>query len=110
MTRLTFGFGYGERSNGSKIPVITARVRLGKITREAARLFGGYSVIRIRGGWINGDGRLVREPGIVLEVVSERRLGELLPIARAFRETIKEVLEQEAIVLTAQTLDLVESR
>lgn len=98
--KIHFGFGRGQRKNGQAITIAESRLAMSLLKHEAARLFGGYSFTRIEGGWVNPAGKLVEEPGGILEVVTTRDYRSMVKLAKAFRETIKQVLDQEAIVLT----------
>lgn len=106
--KISFGFGIGGDRDGSKIPDRIAQANLDCIKREVAYYFGGYSLHKIEGGWINGVSRLVEEPGYVMEVVVVLPLHEVLKQAQRMRDFIKEVLNQEAIVLTITRLPFAE--
>ena len=64
------GLGIGEDRHGNPLGRDVVNGKVAYIEHEAARLFGGYSITESRGGWINDDGRLVREPGLTISIVA----------------------------------------
>lgn len=106
--KISFGFGIGEDRDGSKIPDRIAQANLNCIKREVANYFGDYSLHKIEDGWINGVSRLVEEPGYVMEAVVTLPFHEALQKAQRMRDFIKEILNQEAIVLTITRLPFAE--
>jgi len=69
--KIEFGFGVGEDRDGNVISIERHESALGAIRREAATLFGGYTLTRTEGGWRNPQGRLVEEPGYTLSVLTD---------------------------------------
>jgi hypothetical protein len=106
MTRIQFIFGLGQNKDG--LPIQNEGYKLSAIKREAARLFGGYTYVETAGGWHSPSGMLIEEPGGLLDIVSLRDAESLHKVAVPFRAFIKEVLEQEAIVVTIQKLEVLE--
>lgn len=68
---------------------------------QTAQLFGGYSLDRVTGGWIDPAGRLVREPSTRWQVVTA------LPEAqvRQWAEYLRTAFKQDMVLLTARGLD-----
>lgn len=68
LVNLSFTVGIGFDRLGDAIPANAAEQVLADVQRQAAAEHGGYSLVRLWGGWINPDGLLVQEPAIRLTV------------------------------------------
>ena len=72
--------------------------RLAKLTmaeRRLARAVGGYTRYETRGAWVNPNGDIVEEPGLVYEVVTDNSNA-----VQAFAIAAKVALYQEAVILS----------
>lgn len=95
--KIEFGFGVGEDKNGFSLNSSRVVAGLGNIRKEAARLFGGYTLRSVTGGWVNPEGRLVEEPGYTLQVFDD---GSTNGNRAAMVGVIKEQLNQAAVAVT----------
>lgn len=105
MVRIEITFGVGE--NKHREPIKDLELKLHEISLEAARTFGGYTLIPGSGGWYNGKD-LITENSMTLRLVTERRLGEVFEDARSLRNFVRETLDQAAVVLTIEDVNVVE--
>lgn len=65
------GLGIQEDRNGHIIPPIVYGRAIALIGERAAELFGGYTITDTTGGWVDGHGKLIEEPGITLSILVE---------------------------------------
>lgn len=93
--KVEFGFGVGEDASGRLLLQSEVAIGMQKICQHAADLFGGYTITKTQGGWVNPAGRLVEERGITLSALIEIDQVNYLAIV----DTIKSALRQHAIVV-----------
>ncbi len=97
MTKINFYFGVGKTRRNTEIPTTAANVAIREICLRAADTFGGYTLYTTVGGWVDGDGVLVTEPGRNLEVITGDDLCE--SAARPIVDFIKTALEQSSVLV-----------
>jgi len=100
MYALQFIAGIGEDKNGQ--PLHDLERKLETIREELATTFGGYTEQAASGGWINGQGRLVKEPSVVWTTVTNHAKRERgLNTARF----IAAQLNQESVLFNSFAID-----
>ena len=88
MYEYRFTVGYGERGDGRLIDVSEAVRRIERIKYHAAQQFGGYTLTRGRGGWVNGHGRLVTEPVATFAIATDDPIGHVRDFAHRAANTL----------------------
>lgn len=105
--KIEFGFGIGEDKNRKPIPLGKREAALNQITMKAASRFGGYTVYRTYGGWINGLSDLVEEPGITLLTHVEGKTKQAIAQrVTDFAAVIREILNQETVCVSISPVDM----
>lgn len=97
--RIEIGFGCGFDHEGLAISRDELHASLKEIKKEAARIFGAYTVMPTEGGWTNSSGKLVEEPGFTLFTIQsahEARRHEIEELVKI----IKATLRQEAVAVS----------
>jgi hypothetical protein len=95
--KIEFGFGVGQDADGNPIDQLQFVFAFKVIRLKAVDLFGGYTMCKTTGGWIDPTGRLVEEPGYTLFVFSDFNEFEKY---RMMAEIIKTELNQQAVAVT----------
>ena len=88
-------FGTGQTGDGRYITRTEASLALREIGRYAAEQFGGYSLYRHDGGWINAAGALIQESGVTLSVFGIPLPEQETTLARKIRA----LMVQDSVVL-----------
>lgn len=108
--KIEFGFGAGEDDSGRLLLQSEVEIGLQKIRRRAVEWFGGYTLTKTQGGWVNPAGRLVEEPGYTLSVLVDpstvllEDFGYRLEITDIV-STIKQALRQHSVVVMLTPVD-----
>lgn len=97
MTEYTLYLGSQQDSNGHKIKC--PKCLLTPVEIETARQFGGYTVTPSHGGWISPDGKLVREKGYRIEVMTDKPY----PSIRKWANWVRTKFAQNSVVLNRIT-------
>jgi hypothetical protein len=71
MKRITFFIGIEKDGRGRQIPGHERANALLWLRKQAATMFGGYTLQNVEGGWINPSGALVEEGAIRLDIYSD---------------------------------------
>lgn len=69
--KIEIGFGAGTNKHGFPISDRFREEAILAIKHEAAKLFGGYTLVETEGGWTDPSGKLVEERGYTLFFVVE---------------------------------------
>lgn len=71
-----------------------------KVQRKMADKYGGFTAYDARGGWVDGDGELVKEETKVYEVVAPSTAdgGELYTFMLSLARDVKELTEESAVL------------
>lgn len=88
--------GIGKDKNG--LPVTNVEDKLNNVRKYAAGAFGGYTMVRGAGGWVNDD-KLIEEDVIVIILYSNGHSANYKQ-ARDVAELAKTVFEQTSVVLS----------
>lgn len=94
--RYELGVGVGFTRDGKTVKNVPEKVSA--ILETASRWFGGVAVINVNGGWVNGKGECVTEPGIVIRIDNSRDPNRIYE----FAAYVKALLNQESVILTVQ--------
>ena len=97
MRRITVQCGIGEDKAGCAIESQRARDCLVAIHRFAGDLYGGVTVYRHVGSWVDGNGKLVTEYGITFQVVTDSDSD-----GSVFAVFIRDTFNQNSVVLTVE--------
>jgi hypothetical protein len=97
MNKIEFGFGVGKNKNNEVITDLDRESALAVIRKEAAAVFGGYTLFSPTGGWRNPAGVLVEEPGYTLMVLVSDANNFTIDCFAAY---IRGAFQQEAVVVT----------
>jgi len=98
MLDVRVGIGLGEDRNGRAIHPGDSDAIVDRICRLAAKATGGYTTVDCDGGWTNGEGRLVKEPGIILYVMFPESVRT--DTIRNFAKLVGRAANQECVVLS----------
>lgn len=85
--------------NYTRLRIYTENKKLPELRMELSKYFPSYTVYEANGVWRN-----VSEPSVVFEVVSEIRVARLLDDARKFITYVKELNNQETVLLTYEAV------
>lgn len=97
-TKVTFAVGQDFDKAGKSIPQ-RAEKRKGAL-HIIAKLYGGYSVADIKGGWINAAGELVEEQSMVVVVYTELEA----PVHEAIANELAMLFNQESVLLAIENV------
>jgi hypothetical protein len=75
MNRFTLLVGIERDGSGAQLGADLRARGMGALRQRAAELFGGYTLANAAGGWINGDGVLVEEGAVRLDVYTQEPRG-----------------------------------
>jgi hypothetical protein len=92
--KIDITFGIGEDRDGNPIAPDVAEANILRIAKLASDLFGGCSLTRHDGAWVNGEGRLVTEPSLTLSVAADGG-ADPLPLAQYARK----LLQQDTVLV-----------
>ena len=96
-TKIEFVFGVGEDANGQALPASRVKAAFATIQARAALLFGGFTLLRSVGGWMNDESRMVTEPGYNLFVLADGAVNEYK--VQNMTDTIRIWLSQKSVVV-----------
>lgn len=102
MYRVEIGFGIGFDKNGVPIRKIDAEVD--DFIHRASRRFGGVAAIKVNGGWVNGQGDMVNEPGMILRIDGIQTDKDMAS-AKQFALAVKDALNQESVVFSVSQVE-----
>lgn len=88
----------GINKNRNGLPVTNVEDKLNNVRKYAADVFGGYTMVRGAGGWVDND-KLIEEDVIVIILYSNGHSASYLQ-ARKVAEHAKTVFEQTSVVLS----------
>jgi len=97
MKRITVQCGIGEDKAGHAIDSQRARDCVEAVHKHASDVYGGVTVYRHTGSWIDGHGELVTEHGITIQVVTE-----INDYGREFALFVRDLFNQNSVVLTVE--------
>ena len=103
MQRITITAGIGYDRNGAALHAQDVQQALAGIRATLARAFGGYTEAETVGGWINGAGELVTEPGRRWVALADLRRDEARQAARAVADYVRDALQQESVLIELDT-------
>jgi hypothetical protein len=75
MNRFTLLVGIERDGNGAQLDAQRRSEAMGALRSKAAEEFGGYTLSNAVGGWVNGDGVLVEEGAVRLDVYTQEPRG-----------------------------------
>jgi hypothetical protein len=75
------------------------------VRNQLCSWFGGCTATVGKGSWVNENGVTVTEDVTVFETVTDN--GKVLPIVEGIANHVKEVCNQEAVLVTVQKMDTV---
>ena len=100
MKQISFTFGTTLDKDGMGILPNDRESAIRLIEKEAAQIFGGYTLYDARGGWINSAGRLAQEYSMTLMVLVDHATAqERESKIEELRQIIKTQLNQEAVAV-----------
>ncbi len=99
MYKVSWIVGTGRDKDNQAIAIPDANKNAEAALRGIAVIFGGVSVSNGIGGWINGQGELVQESYIQLEVVTDN-----LESVRKVSESLRDLFQQNCILETVTEL------
>lgn len=105
MQRITITAGIGYDRAGAPLNPQDVQTALAGIRATMARAFGGYTESETLGGWINGAGELVTEPGRRWTVLATITASEAMTAARAVADYARDVLRQESVLIERDTIE-----
>lgn len=105
MQRITITAGTGFDRHGNPLDAQDVQTALAGIRATLARAFGGYTETESLGGWINGAGDLVTEPGRRWIALASITAGEAMDAARAVAEYARDALRQESVLIERDTIE-----
>ena len=76
------------------------------VAKNLSEWFGGCTAVPGKGSWVNGEGVTVSEDVTVFSTVTDDR--NVLPILRGLAAHVKNVCNQDCVLITVQTVDTVE--
>jgi hypothetical protein len=96
--KITVGLG----TDKDRQPLERVKDKLALVQPYLARVYGGFTAYRTTGGWVNGDGEYIEEPGIVFEIAcalaDSAKIRETAEFLRVFfRQSCVMVTESAAI-------------
>lgn len=93
--------GIGKDKDGRTILPDAADIGIRIALSGLSRRFGGATVIRTEGGWIDAGGRLITEKSIILEVI-----GPCTPSqANNMRDTLTGLFNQSSVLVVQTTAE-----
>lgn len=101
MHTVTWTIGIGEDRDGQAIVGDAADRMIDHARLMFASIYGGFTMVRGEGGWIDPSGRTVTEPCIVFTVHTDA--------AQDYRATARElrlIFRQDTVMLTVQSADV----
>lgn len=104
--RVEFTFGIGEDQNGEYIPNPEPALR--EIGTRVAGVFGGYTEVRGRGGWINPNGALVREQSATIIVITKGSDNDAVIKIGQIASYIRHRLNQHTVLVTSVEASVLE--
>lgn len=106
MKRITIitGSGYDKDNNRLSMgAIMIAKRDASKLLCEA---FGGVTVSQVQGQWISDTNGLVGESGLKFEVMCEDDLALFNNSLKALAQTIRDLFNQEKVVLQVENLEV----
>jgi len=100
LVRYEIGLGIQFDKDGAAIPVSHANMIIRYLQREASDNFGGVTVSRVQGRWVNDKGQLVTEDAVTFVLFVENP--NLLRQVEEFANDAGKWLNQDSVVLTWQ--------
>lgn len=104
MQRITITAGIGEDRHGRALDAQTLAQAFAGIRATIAQAFGGYTERDTLGGWINGAGELVTEPGKQWIALASKPAREVDDAAHALADYVRDVLNQQSVMLETETV------
>ena len=105
MQRITITAGTGYDATGNALSAQDVQTALAGIRATLARAFGGYTEAETMGGWINGAGELVTEPGRRWIALASITAGEAMEAAHAVADYARDALRQESVLIERDTVE-----
>jgi hypothetical protein len=105
MQRITITAGTGYDRHGEPLQAQDVQTALAGIRATLAGAFGGYTEAETVGGWINGAGELVTEPGRRWVALANITAGDAMKAARAVAEYARDTLRQESVLIERDTIE-----
>lgn len=90
--RYTIGAGTHFDKNGA--PIANLRIKIRDLKLDACKMFGGCAVVRVEGGWVDQNGKLIEEDGVQFDICTD------VPRVKVelFAGLVKTVLNQTAVL------------
>jgi hypothetical protein len=105
MQRIAITAGIGYDRHGNALDAQHVQTALAGIRATLARAFGGYTETESLGGWINGAGELVTEPGRRWVALASITAGEAMEAAHAVASYARDALRQESVLIERDTIE-----
>lgn len=100
--KVAFIVGQGFDQHGN--PLVDKTNRLKAVLTHIAKTYGGYSLVKGEGGWINPAGKLVEEPNISITVYSDLNISA---VHQATAEQLAVTFNQESVLLVRDTVPVI---
>ena len=97
--------GIGKQGNGVPLASTTVERALEDIRLRMAITFGGVTVARHEGDWINASGERITEQGVTLYTYSQLTRGETECALRRLGDSLKTQLSQDCVIITIERAD-----
>lgn len=81
-----------------RIPTAVKPRIIDDVKKRLARGYGGYTVYRTRGGWVNDDGELIDEPVVVIEIYHDGEKERLKADMRDLARYVKDGTGEDSIM------------
>lgn len=92
-----------KQQNGA--PVEDLEIVKKVVKKNLCEWFGGCTETAGNGSWVDGNGMIVSEEVTVFETLTDNE--HVLPILEGLAAHVKNVCNQEAVLITVQTVDTV---
>lgn len=99
--RISIITGVGEDASGVVLAKDTVENGLNRIRTRLSQEAGGFTESSVNGGWLNGDGRVVTEPGRRFEI-----LAPTADRAMDYARIVGTELHQNSVALQVEQLQL----
>lgn len=93
--KVSITFGVGVDKDGDELSNAFVEAALNAIETRAVNAFGGYTLIDGEGGYVNPNGRLVRECVQILVIHTDK-----LDIVGSFASDVRRLLNQESVLVS----------
>ena len=99
-TQVTFYVGTGFDKSHTAISGARLAVMQGVAESRLADSFEGFTSFQTSGGWRDGSGELIREPGLMFVVLTESTPSKTAERAQAMADSLCDIFNQSAVLFT----------